>query len=105
MDRKSQLAYVSFGGAWSEQIAGDEAMRDAMRRLEVAAEESADTDLRGDTDVRSALSMLAASHPKGAQLMLAWERGLGIGSASLRSAELARVSSLLKAGLGQRLDF
>lgn len=27
MDRKSQLKNVAFGGAWSEQIAGNEARR------------------------------------------------------------------------------
>jgi hypothetical protein len=105
MDRKSQLANVSFGGAWSEQIAGNEAMRDAMHTLDVAAQECVETDLRDDPDVREAVRTLAGAHPKGAQLTSAWEKGLGLGNAVLRKAELMRIASVLKAGRGERLKF
>lgn len=104
MDRKGQLANVSFGGAWSEQIAGNEALTQAMCIIEASAQESAETDLRGDKAVQEALAKLAAAHPKGAILAAAWNKGLGISNVSLRTAELARIAAALRAGLGKRLE-
>ena len=104
MDRKRQLANVSFGGAWSEQIAGNEAMIEAMARIEAAAAQSEEEDLRSHAGIRDALKILAAAHPKGSMLSAAWEKALGIDRPGLRSAELARIAATLRAGLGKRLQ-
>lgn len=103
MDRKQQLANVAFGGAWSEQIAGNEALRDAMLRVARAAAETIEVDLRGNDTVDAALHALAAAHPKGALLVGAWRRALDITNPGLRQAELTRVAVGLRAGLGDRV--
>ena len=103
MDRKRQLANVSFGGAWSEQIAGNEQLVDAMQRIEAAVIESEEQDLRSNNAIKEALTVVVSSHPKGRLLAQAWERGLNIGNSGLRKAELKRVADALRAGLGSRL--
>ena len=104
MDRKGQLANVAFGGAWSEQIAGQEALRDAMRSIEAAARETLAADLRHDNSKREALELLAAEHPKGPMLIVAWEKAVRIENPGLRAAELARIAGALRAGIGKRFD-
>lgn len=104
MDRKGQLANVAFGGAWSEQIAGQEALRDAMRGIEAAARETLYADLRHDSSKREALDLVAASHPKGPMLMAAWSRAISIENPGLRAAELARIAGAFRAGIGKQLD-
>lgn len=84
MDREGQMRNVAFGGAWSEQIAGREALARAMTRLEIAVEETAELDLRGEPDLAAALHHIATTHPKGAMLRAAWERALGLASADAR---------------------
>ena len=59
MDGEGQLANVAFGGAWSEQIAGNEAVEQAMRLVEAAAKEGAGRDLRRDDSLRAALGLIA----------------------------------------------
>lgn len=103
MDRKRQLANVSFGGAWSEQIAGNEQLVDAMQRIEAAVTESEEQDLRSNSAIKEALAVVAAAHPKGRLLSQAWEKGLNIGNSGMRKAELKRVADALRAGLGSRL--
>lgn len=103
MDRKRQLANVSFGGAWSEQIAGNEQLVDAMQRIEAAVIESEEQDLRSNNAIKEALAVVVSSHPKGRLLAQAWERGLNIDNSGLRKAELKRVADALRAGLGSRL--
>lgn len=103
MDRKQQLGNVAFGGAWSEQIAGDEALALAVKRLEAAIDQSRYEDLRGWDDVNQALAMVTGAHPKGAMLATAWRRALLIQSAELRASELWRICTALRAGLGERL--
>lgn len=104
MDRKGQLANVAFGGAWSEQIAGHEALYDAMHLIEAAARKTRTTDLRQDGGMCDAMQLLTASHPKGAMLAVAWEKALRLESPDLRAAEVARIAANLRAGLGQQLD-
>ncbi|MFG6082410.1 hypothetical protein ACEUZ9_003057 [Paracoccus litorisediminis] len=103
MDRKQQLSNVSFGGAWSEQIAADEALALAMTRVDSAVIDTLSEDLRGDAELDAALSSVAASHPKGAMLARAWQKGLYIGNANLRSQELKRIVTALRKGIGERL--
>jgi hypothetical protein len=104
MDRKGQLRNVAFGGAWSEQIAGEEALRAAMRRVEAASVETADADLRLDETLRQALSTVADAHPKGAMLQAAWDRALALPFATLRAGELARIARTLREGMSHRLN-
>lgn len=104
MDRKGQLANVAFGGAWSEQIAGQETLRDAMRSIEAAARETLYADLRHDSSKREALVLVAASHPKGPMLMAAWNRAISIENPGLRAAELARIAGAFRAGIGKQLN-
>lgn len=101
MDREGQLANVAFGGAWSEQIAGDEAVRHAMLLVEAAVKEGARHDLRRDDSLRTALSLAAKAHPKGAMLVAAWNRALSMHDPGQRGAELMRIARLLRANLGQ----
>lgn len=103
MDRKGQLRNVSFGGAWSEQITGDEALAEAMSRVESAVLDTADVDLRADSELAFALDRVAAAHPKGTMLKAAWAKALGLPLAGQRHDELARIAQTLRAGLLNRL--
>ncbi|QRZ12687.1 hypothetical protein JWJ88_08700 [Paracoccus methylovorus] len=103
MDRKQQLSNVSFGGAWSEQIADDEALALAMARLDGAVIDTLVEDLRGDGELEAAFTRAAAAHPKGYMLLRAWTRALAMPNAGLRSAELKRIAAALRAGIGVRL--
>lgn len=103
MDRKGQLSRVAFGGAWSEQIEGNESMVLAMAMVDRSVRLSGDEDLRGDKDLNHAMMILTAAHPKGAMLMTAWERALSIMNGGLRRVELTRIAETLRAGLGNRL--
>lgn len=47
MDRAAQLRNVAFGGAWSEQIVGDELLEASMQRLDKAVTDTLYEDLRG----------------------------------------------------------
>lgn len=104
MDRKGQLANVAFGGAWSEQIAGDEALAEAMACIEAAVERAARVDLRGDLAASEALRLLAADHPKGTMLVAAWDKALAVADPGLRVAELQRIAAALRAGIGRGLN-
>lgn len=103
MDRKQQLGNVSFGGAWSEQIADDEALEAAMRRLDGAVIDTLAEDLRGDAELEAALALATAAHPKGAMLAAAWGKALGQANGGLRYAELKRIATALRVGIGARL--
>lgn len=99
MDRKQQLRNVAFGGAWSEQIAGREAVAAAIETLRRAAAGAARRDPR-TADVLAALDLLCADHPKGAILRKAWQRGVTWEPAPRRIRELSRIADLLAAGHG-----
>ncbi len=101
MDRKGQLANVAFGGAWSEQIAGNEAVEQAMRLVEAAAKEGAGRDLRRDGSLRAALGLVTKTHPKGAMMVAAWDKALSMHDPGQRVAELIRIAKLLRENLGQ----
>ncbi len=103
MDRKQQLSNVSFGGAWSEQIADDEALALAVARLDGAVIDTMAEDLRGDPELEEALVRAAAAHPKGVMLVKAWGRALAMPNPDLRSAELKRIATALRVGIGARL--
>lgn len=103
MNRSKQLSNVAFGGAWSEQIADDEALAAALDRIDRAVEDTVYEDLRGFGEVAGAVSLAASEHPKGALLAQAWRRGLDFPNAGLRSAELKRVALALRAGVGVRV--
>ena len=104
MERTDQLKNVAFGGAWSEQISGHEALRHAIGVLSRAPERSADEDLRSDKALLAALNTAVAAHPKGQMLRLAWDRALGLRHPDLRRVELVRISEAIRTGLGKRLD-
>lgn len=103
MDRVKQLSNVSFGGAWSEQIAEDEALEAAMLRIDGAVIDTLSDDLRGDSDLEAALSLASSAHPKGKMLVAAWARALGQANPGLRHAELKRIATALRMGIGARL--
>lgn len=103
MNRSKQLSNVAFGGAWSEQIADDEALAAALDRLDRAVEDTLYEDLRSFWDVREAIALAAAAHPKGAMLRRAWDKGLEIQNAGLRSGELKRIAGALRVGIGVRV--
>ena len=104
MDRKQQLGNVAFGGAWSEQIAGDEALEAAMRRLDGAVIDTLAEDLRGDAEMEAALALAASTHPKGPMLVATWGKALGQPNGGLRYAELKRIATALRIGIGARLQ-
>lgn len=103
MDRKQQLGNVSFGGAWSEQIAADEALERALLHIDGAVIDSVTDDLREDPELEAAFTLAASQHPKGRLLAAAWAKGLGIGNPGLRSAELQRIAKALRSGIGERV--
>ena len=103
MDRINQLKNVAFGGAWSEQIAGNEALRQALDHIATAVQCSGDEDLEADLELRMCLRVVAKVHPKGGELMRAWDRALGLSNGGLRMAELNRLSKLFAKGLEARL--
>lgn len=100
MNRSKQLSNVAFGGAWSEQIADDEALAAALDRLDRAVEDTLHEDLRGFEDVTEAIALASSAHPKGPMLAQAWAKGLQMQNAGLRSAELKRIAGVLRAGIG-----
>lgn len=104
MDRKQQLSNVSFGGAWSEQIAGDEALVRALDLLDGAVVDTVSDDLRGDPELNAALMLAASAHPKGELLVRAWQKGLALPNAGLRSRELQRIAEGIRAGIGSRIS-
>lgn len=97
MDRVKQLSNVSFGGAWSEQIAGNEAVQRSLVVLEMAVKATLEVDLRGNDQTEEALKTLVRKHPKGVQLREAWDRALGLPLGVQRQAELRRIYLLFKA--------
>src|SRR5690554_883846 len=104
MDRIGQLSNVSFGGAWSEQIAADEALAEAMLALEGAADRTAVEDLRRDRVLSDALALVAGAHPKGSLLATAWSRALDHADRGHRRGELMRIAKGLRAGLAGRIS-
>lgn len=101
MNREGQLANVAFGGAWSEQIARNEAVEQAMRLVEEAAKEGARRDLRRDGSLCAALGLVTKAHPKGAMLVAAWDKALSMHDPGQRVPELMRIARLLRVNLGQ----
>lgn len=100
MDRKSQLKNVSFGGAWSEQIAGNEQIAAALTQIEKAIGRTEDEDLRLDVELSSALLFLSRKHPKGADLQRAWAKALTWPSGYDRRVELGRIVRVYRSWLG-----
>lgn len=103
MDRERQLRNVSFGGAWSEQIAADEQLAASLDRLDRAVEDTVYEDLRGFSDVSFALDLACRNHPKGNMLAAAWRTALGVPNAGIRSQELKRIADALRTGIGERI--
>ena len=103
MDRISQLKNVAFGGAWSEQIAGNEALRQAFDQITAAVQRTLDEDLEDDLELRMCLRVVSKVHPKGSELLLAWDRALRLENGALREVELDRLSKLCAKGLEARL--
>lgn len=94
MDRAGQLSNVAFGGAWSEQIAGREALAEAIERLRHAAQRADEDDPRICPDVRAALNVATRQHPKGEMLRAAWLRSANLLDPATRVRELERVTNL-----------
>ena len=103
MDRRGQLRNVAFGGAWSEQIAGDEQIKESLARVERSAVRTVDEDLRADQELLDALGYLCRAHPKGAELRAAYMKALGLQYPAQRVMELTRIGQLLRAALEARL--
>lgn len=96
MERKHQLSNVAFGGAWSERIAGREALTTALDALHRAARDAGARDPRRDPAVIEALTLACAGHPKGALLAIAWDKAAALTHPRLRTAELTRIAALLR---------
>lgn len=103
MDRKSQLKNVSFGGAWSEQIADDEILRQSFDLLKQSVDLTLEEDIRERWDIRQALEVVLEQHPKGVEIEKAWEKALNLPLAGVRSAEVSRLVKVLEAQLLERL--
>ncbi|MDP0925694.1 hypothetical protein Q0601_00770 [Paracoccus onubensis] len=103
MDRKGQLRNVAFGGAWSEQIAGNEELAEALAVIDAAIDRTRDEDLRQARDVREAIERISSAHPKGGMLAIAWDRALNLTHASSRSSEIQRLAIAYRLGLGDRI--
>lgn len=103
MDRTRQLSNVSFGGAWSEQIAADEALSQGLELLAESAKLSLEMDVRANMDVCVALEQVCRAHPKGDMLRDAWHKGAGITVPGMRAKELCRISALLAEAFSGRL--
>lgn len=102
MDRKSQLKNVSFGGAWSEQIADDEILLQSFELLKQSVALTLEEDIRERWDIRQALEVVLEQHPKGVDLGKAWEQALNLSSGGLRSGELNRLVKVLGMQLSGR---
>lgn len=100
MDRKGQLANVSFGGAWSEQIPRRESLAAAVALIEAAPARTVEEDLRHDVVLEQALRDVAAAHPKGKELMRSWERAVARQAPEERYGELTRLARLFGAWQG-----
>ena len=96
MERKHQLSNVAFGGAWSERIAGREALTAALDELCRAARGAGSHDPRRDRMVVEALTLACGNHPKGVLLEAAWNKAAGLAGPRLRVAELTRIAALLR---------
>lgn len=103
MDRKDQLRNVAFGGAWSEQIAGREALQRALLDLKVAAQKAGDHDPRLDLDLLDAVNCASKDHPKGDLLRQAWMRACALKEPGVRIRELRRIANLLAEGQAGKL--
>jgi hypothetical protein len=96
MDRRDQLKNVAFGGAWSDQIPGQETLARAIKMVIDAPERAGEEDLREDAELEEALRHCCAAHPKGEQLRRSWDRALNLPDPGQRQAELARVAKILE---------
>lgn len=102
MERKHQLSNVAFGGAWSERIAGREALSAALDALRRAAQDAEARDPRRDPMVIEALTLACGNHPKGVLLEAAWNKAAGLAGPRLRVAELTRIAALFLAACSDR---
>ena len=96
MDRKDQLKNVSFGGAWSDQIPGQESRARAIGMVIDAPPRAAEEDLREDIELGEAVVTCCLAHPKGEGLRRSWQRALEMQDPGQRQAELARVAKILE---------
>ena len=104
MERKDQLRNVAFGGAWSEQIAGREALAAAIHVLDEAATCADMTDPRRQPMVTEALELATADHPKGHLLREAWVRASCRSDPSVRVAELLTIVQRIRTAQKKRLS-
>lgn len=99
MDRKQQLRNVAFGGAWSEQIAGREALAQAITSIADAARLAAEEDpLSAET--MGAVAILCVAHPKGQELERAWRKAGRIENPGVRVRDLERLAGLMASAYG-----
>lgn len=103
MDRKSQLRNVAFGGAWSEQIEGNEILRQSVDLLRQSVDLTLEEDIREREDIRHALDVVLEQHPKGVAIGEAWRKALSLPLPALRRAELYALVKLIEAQLSARL--
>lgn len=102
MDRRGQLGNVAFGGAWSERIPRREALMRALETVKAAPAQTLEEDLREDRSLAEALEMVSAAHPRGPSLVLAWQKALDRTRPDERQVELARISGIFAAWIGDK---
>lgn len=96
MERRDQLRNVAFGGAWSEQIAGREALRDALAILDEAADAAVLRDIRQSSEVRDALAIATKDNPKEGLLRDAWVKAAALPDPAQRCRRLADIATRLR---------
>ncbi|MFG6080485.1 hypothetical protein ACEUZ9_001089 [Paracoccus litorisediminis] len=101
MDRTGQLKNVAFGGAWSQSIPRRERFADAVARLRDCPERSRQEDLREDTVLAEAITLLCDGNPKGETLIHSWQRALSLPDPALRRLEIARLVRAIEAWVGE----
>lgn len=98
MDREGQLSNVAFAGAWSEEIARQEALQTALATLHRAARDAGTVDPQQDAAVIAALDLVCQEHPRGRELRHAWAKGAVLTNPGLRVKELTRIADVLTRG-------
>lgn len=104
MKRDEIFKNVSFGGGWSERIVGVEQRIKALEVLRAAIDETAESDLRLDTNMIEALQLCTGCIPRAKMLHVAWMKILSYPNSALRQRELQRLYELIEKGLGTSVE-
>jgi len=99
VDFKKQLSNVAFGGAWSEALIADRAVRDVMDVLHRAANECADRDVY-DKAFIAALRTVRQEVEKGPMLVEGLQKALMDPLPASREVRVKRYVNMIKEWMG-----